>query len=427
MDRSIYESYLNILKKELVAALGCTEPIALAYAGAQARFYLKGEPERIDLYCSGNIIKNVKSVKIPNGHDLKGVEAACLLGMVGGNPDKELEVLCSATYEDYLRVKDLLNKKICTCYLKEGIPNLYIELFAYRENNKLQLIIEHKHTHISLIKLNEEIIYQNEASLVADNQDKETLNLKDIYTFAQEVNIADVASILQKQIDCNMTISQEGLISNWGANIGKLAMAEGEDLRFRCIARACAGSDARMGGCCLPVIINSGSGNQGMTCSLPVIEYALNSHKTKEELYRALCISNLIAQSQKRYIGALSAYCGVVCAAAGAGAGICYLEGWELEKIEQVVEYTILNVGGMLCDGAKPSCAAKIYTALKSAFLAIEMVKNDYHFQHEDGLCQDSAEATIKALGYVGRVGMKQTDVEILNIMLKQTDLNGGV
>ena len=269
------------------------------------------------------------------------------------------------------------------------------------------------------------MVYENEEKFTAHELDKSCLNIKDITAFANEVKIADVKDVLMRQIEYNYAISEEGLQNTWGAQIGKIIREEeGDQLKWKMISRAAAGSDARMSGCSLPVIINAGSGNQGMTCSLPVVEYAKEKRKTEEELLRALCVSNLIAQDQKRYIGALSAYCGVVCAAAGAGAAITYLCGGDEEQIENTVINTIANIGGMVCDGAKPSCAAKISSALQSAILGHEMAMRGIRFEAGDGIVMENAEDTVKAVGYMGKNGMKQTDVEILNLMIGKTKLS---
>ena len=421
MERKLYQDYLHILKQELVPALGCTEPIALAYAAAKCRETLGVFPEKVEALCSGNIIKNVKGVTVPNSGGLKGIEAAVVLGATGGDPEKVLEVLQNITDEDRRYTKELIKKGFCTCSLKEGAANLFIEVRAEGGGNKASVRLEHKHTNITYIMRNGKVIYKDSQTYEDHQTDKSSLNIKDIVAFADEVSIEDVKDILSRQIQCNYAISEEGLKKPWGAGIGHFARRQGEDVRWKAISRAAAGSDARMSGCPLPVIINSGSGNQGMTCSLPVIEYAYSTGKSEEQLYRALCVSNLIAQDQKRYIGALSAYCGVVCAAAASGAAITYLEGGTVEQIEDTVVNTIANIGGMVCDGAKPSCAAKIYSALQAAFLGHEMAMKGIRFEAGDGLVMESAEATVKAVGHVGREGKRQTDIEILNLMIGKT------
>lgn len=425
MDQKIYDSYVEILKRELVPALGCTEPIALAYASAKAVELLEAFPERMEALCSGNIIKNVKGVKVPCSGGLKGVEAAVILGAVGGDASRELEVLESVREEDRARTNALLKEHFCTCLLKEGVPNLFIEIRAYRGADSSVVRIEQKHTSITYMARNGRTLFEKETSRQEHQADKSLLSLQDIVTFAREVDLADVREYLERQIQYNMAISEEGLQHEWGAGVGQMVLEEfGHDTRWKAIARAAAGSDARMSGCSLPVIIISGSGNQGMTCSLPVIEYARSTGKSQEELLRALCVSNLTAQDQKRYIGPLSAYCGAVCAAAGAGAGITFLCGGTAGQIENTVVNTIVNAGGITCDGAKPSCAAKIFSSLQAAFLGHSLAMRGFRFEAGEGLAMDTAEDTVKAIGYMGREGMRQTDIEILNLMIGKTDIS---
>ena len=425
MDQKIYDSYVEILKRELVPALGCTEPIALAYASAKAVELLEAFPERMEALCSGNIIKNVKGVKVPCSGGLKGVEAAVILGAVGGDASRELEVLESVREEDRARTNALLKEHFCTCLLKEGVPNLFIEIRAYRGADSSVVRIEQKHTSITYMARNGRTLFEKETSRQEHQADKSLLSLQDIVTFAKEVDLADVREYLERQIQYNMAISEEGLQHEWGAGVGRMVLEEfGHDTRWKAIARAAAGSDARMSGCSLPVIIISGSGNQGMTCSLPVIEYARSTGKSQEELLRALCVSNLTAQDQKRYIGPLSAYCGAVCAAAGAGAGIIFLCGGTAGQIENTVVNTIVNAGGITCDGAKPSCAAKIFSSLQAAFLGHSLAMRGFRFEAGEGLAMDTAEDTVKAIGYMGREGMRQTDIEILNLMIGKTDIS---
>lgn len=427
MDKRIYENYVRILENELVPALGCTEPIALAYAAAKAVKKLESFPDHLTVLCSGNIIKNVKGVKVPNSGGMKGVEAAAVLGAVGGDPDQALEVLETVGPEDLEKTKRLLAEGFCDCALKEGVANLYIEARAVKGSGEAVVVIEGEHTNIVRIEKDGELIYEKEPEAVqdeADKPDKALLNLEDIITFAEEADLDDVRKVLERQVRYNTRIAEEGLKNPWGAQVGRVIAEEfGDDVKWRAVAKAAAGSDARMSGCSLPVIINSGSGNQGMTCSLPVIEYGRELGKSEDEILRALCVSNLVALNQKKYIGSLSAYCGAVCAAAGAGAGITYLCGGTMEQIENTVVNTIADAGGIVCDGAKPSCAAKIATSLQAAVLSHKMAMRGLTFSRGEGLVMDCPEDTIKAVGYVGRAGMKQTDVEILNLMIGRTKL----
>ena len=431
MNRKIYNEYVTILESELVPALGCTEPIALAYAAAKAKEVLGKMPDHITMRCSGNIIKNVKGVKVPNSGGMKGVEAAAVLGITGGDPSQALEVLEHVTDREIDEAEKLLKAGFCDCVLKDDVANLYIEAYAVckkTEKSEALVVIEDEHTNITHIEKDGQVLFHKEKKEYCQERektpDKSLLNLEDIITFANEVQITDVEKVLGRQIKYNTRIAEEGLRNPWGAQVGRVVLEEfGEDVKWRAVAKASAGSDARMSGCALPVIINSGSGNQGMTCSLPVIEFGKELKKSKEEIYRALCVSNLVALNQKKYIGSLSAYCGAVCAAAGAGAGIKYLCGGTLEQIENTVVNTIADAGGIVCDGAKPSCAAKISTALQAAILSHKMAMRGLTFARGEGLVMDCPEDTIKAVGYVGRAGMKQTDVEILNLMIGKTKL----
>lgn len=431
MNRKIYNEYVTILESELVPALGCTEPIALAYAAAKAKEVLGKMPDHITMRCSGNIIKNVKGVKVPNFGGMKGVEAAAVLGITGGDPSQALEVLEHVTDREIDEAEKLLKAGFCDCVLKDDVANLYIEAYAVckkTEKSEALVVIEDEHTNITHIEKDGQVLFHKEKKEYCQERektpDKSLLNLEDIITFANEVQITDVEKVLGRQIKYNTRIAEEGLRNPWGAQVGRVVLEEfGEDVKWRAVAKASAGSDARMSGCALPVIINSGSGNQGMTCSLPVIEFGKELKKSKEEIYRALCVSNLVALNQKKYIGSLSAYCGAVCAAAGAGAGITYLCGGTLEQIENTVVNTIADAGGIVCDGAKPSCAAKISTALQAAILSHKMAMRGLTFARGEGLVMDCPEDTIKAVGYVGRAGMKQTDVEILNLMIGKTKL----
>lgn len=431
MNRKIYNEYVTILESELVPALGCTEPIALAYAAAKAKEVLGKMPDHITMRCSGNIIKNVKGVKVPNSGGMKGVEAAAVLGITGGDPSQALEVLEHVTDREIDEAEKLLKAGFCDCVLKDDVANLYIEAYAVckkTEKSEALVVIEDEHTNITHIEKDGQVLFHKEKKEYCQERektpDKSLLNLEDIITFANEVQITDVEKVLGRQIKYNTRIAEEGLRNPWGAQVGRVVLEEfGEDVKWRAVAKASAGSDARMSGCALPVIINSGSGNQGMTCSLPVIEFGKELKKSKEEIYRALCVSNLVALNQKKYIGSLSAYCGAVCVAAGAGAGITYLCGGTLEQIENTVVNTIADAGGIVCDGAKPSCAAKISTALQAAILSHKMAMRGLTFARGEGLVMDCPEDTIKAVGYVGRAGMKQTDVEILNLMIGKTKL----
>lgn len=425
MDKQLYEKYIKILQHELVPALGCTEPIAIAFAAAKAREVLGEMPESVELCCSGNIIKNVKGVKVPNSNGLKGIDVAATLGIVGGRAERELEVLEDVTQEDIDRTKELVSQGFCKCTLKEGVENLYIVAKVKSGSHSAEVTIINRHTLITRIVKDQEVLFELATSEESPEYvDKSVLNVKDILQFANEVKIEDIKDILERQIKMNSAIADEGLKHAYGVQVGRTLLKEyGTDVKVRARARAAAGSDARMGGCSMPVVINSGSGNQGMTVSLPVIEYAKELQVSEEKLYRALVVSNLIAIHQKKYVGSLSAYCGAVSAACGSGAAITYLSGGDYEDVCFTITNTIGNVGGIVCDGAKSSCAAKIASSVEAAIMAHYMGMNHRSFQPGEGIVQEDVEGTIKSMGYIGRVGMKDTDTEILNIMIDRVEI----
>lgn len=427
MDTALYQNYVNILKHELVPALGCTEPIAIAYAAAKAAHVLGCFPEAAEMRCSGNIIKNVMGVTVPNSGGLKGINVAAALGIVGGDPEKELEVLEQITPQDIQKTKELVDKGFCKCSLQEGVANLYIEARVSAGEHSASVTIVNQHTNISKITKDGRILFEKPVEEETDSAaiDKSKLNVKDILDFADQVKLEDVEDCIGRQIKLNSAIAQEGLDNNYGAQVGKTLMQVwGKSVTTRACARAAAGSDARMGGCSMPVVINSGSGNQGITVSLPVIEYAKELEVSKKKLYRALVVSNLIAIHQKYYIGSLSAYCGAVSAACGAGAGITYISGGGYEEVSLTIVNTLGNVGGIVCDGAKPSCAAKIASSVDAAIMGHYMGMKHQSFLPGEGIIKGDVEKTIKSMGYIGRVGMKATDTEILNIMIDRVNVD---
>ncbi|MDD3402365.1 MAG: L-serine ammonia-lyase, iron-sulfur-dependent, subunit alpha [Hespellia sp.] len=425
MEQKKYQCYVSILQQELIPALGCTEPIALALAAAKAKEVLGEFPDKLEMTCSGNIIKNVKGVTVPNSGGLKGIEIAATLGCVGGNADEVLNVLGNISDEQRQQSYDLVSNQFCICQLKENVENLYIVAKAVRGEHFAEVTIIDHHNQIMKIVKDGEVLFEKNASGKIGEIDKAILSVEGIVEFANTVKMEDVEEVLERQIQYNTAISERGLSQEYGAQVGRtlLECYDAKDVKVKARAAAAAGSDARMSGCALPVIINSGSGNQGMTASLPVLEYAKEWNISKEGLYRALCVSNLIALEQKKYIGSLSAYCGAVCAACGAGAAITYMKGGDIAAIEATITNTIANVGGIVCDGAKPSCAAKIASAVDAAILGHNLAMKGRVFQAGEGLVQDNAQDTIKAFGIVGKEGMKQTDVEVLNLMLGNTNL----
>ena len=421
MNQNVYREYLAILREEIVPALGCTEPIAIAYAAAKARSVLGRLPEHIDVRCSGNIIKNVKAVIVPTTGNMKGIETSAVLGAVGGNPDKKLEVPTDVSPKDLELTWELLRKKICSVSLLEGVSNLQIivEMTAGQESALVEIAFSH--TNIVRIEHNGTVVMKKGMSAQnATETDRSLLNLHDIYDFANTVDIAEVGGLMEDQVRCNMAIAREGLSNKYGANVGSTILEHyGRDARTMARALPAAGSDARMNGCVLPVMINSGSGNQGMTVSLPVQVFADALGVSREKKIRALVLSNLIAIYQKNELGKLSAYCGAVSAAVGAGAAIAYLHNADFDVIEGTIVNTLGNVSGIVCDGAKASCAAKIASSVDAAILAYYMASERRGFRNGEGLVKESAEKTLKSYGRMGREGMRATDIEILRIMLE--------
>ena len=427
------EQYCSILNRELVCALGCTEPIAVAYAAAIARETLGSEPEHLELECSGNIIKNVKSVTVPNSGGMHGLEAAATLGAVGGNPENALEVLESVDDAARARTAELLaDPAFADVSLAENVPNLYIRVKARSEEHAADIIISDHHTNVVWRALDDQKLSGSWdapecAAAVADTARTQgsSLSLEGIIDFAEHGEITGARAALMRQMELNDAISREGLEHAWGAEVGRTLLASRpDDVADRARARAAAGSDARMSGCAMPVVIVCGSGNQGITTCLPVLEYAEKLGVTGDRLLRALALSDLVAIHVKSYIGELSAFCGAVCAACGAGASITWMSGGTREQIGATVVNTLGNVGGIVCDGAKSSCAAKISASVDAAILGHSMAMAGKSFHAGEGIVQETIEETIASMGYVGRVGMKPTDVEILNIMIGKTQVD---
>ena len=436
MDQALRTAYGRILKKELVAAMGCTEPIAIAYAAAKCRQVLGTEPEHCHVRCSGNIVKNVMGVTVPNSGGLKGIDVAATLGVLGGDAERDLEVLESVEQQHIDQTKALLKAGFCTCSLEQGVENLYILIHLRAGAEEAAVEIRNYHKNITRIEKNGEVLFQQERSCteiaVKDDPDKALLNIADILEFADDAD-PETLELMEHQLKLNLGIAREGMEKRYGAQVGRTLLRGVKTLnpdtaRAAAKAYAAAGSDARMNGCAMPVVINSGSGNQGLTASLPVKIYADAYGIGRDRMLRSLVVSNLIAIHQKQYIGSLSAYCGAVSAACGAGAAIAYLLGEkqpERELYRQVADTitnTIGTVGGMVCDGAKSSCAAKIATAVDCAITAYELSRYGNVFQPGEGLVMESVEDTIESVGRMGREGMHATDIEILQIMLREEE-----
>lgn len=416
-----YDAYVQILKEELVPAMGCTEPIALAYASAKARETLGCIPDKVVIEASGSIIKNVKSVIVPNTNHLKGILAAATAGIIAGKAEKELEVIAEVTEKEIAQMRQFLEQTdIKVEHVDNGIT-FDIIVTVYKGSSYAKVRIANYHTNIVLIEKDGEVLFELavEGEKEEGLTDRNLLNMKDIWEFAMTVDVTDVKETLDRQISYNMAIAEEGLQGDYGANIGSVLLdTYGDDIRTRAKAKAAAGSDARMNGCELPVIINSGSGNQGMTSSIPVIEYAKEFESGDEKLYRALTLSNLVTIHQKTGIGRLSAYCGAVSAGAGAGAGIAYLCGGGYEEVIHTVVNALAIVSGIVCDGAKASCAAKIASAVDAGILGYNMYKRGQQFYGGDGIVTRGVEETIQNVGRLGKQGMKETNAEIIKIMV---------
>ncbi len=416
-----YGAYVQILKEELVPAMGCTEPIALAYAAAKAREILGSIPDKVVIEASGSIIKNVKSVIVPNTNHLKGIPAAATAGIIAGRAEKELEVIAQVTESEIEQMKQFLQTTdIKVVHADNGIT-FDIIVSVYKGSSYAKVRIANYHTNIVLMEKDGEVLYE----IAVDGEkeegltDRNLLNMKDIWDFAMTVDVKDIKETLDRQIAYNTAIAEEGLRGDYGANIGSVLLdTYGDDIRTRAKAKAAAGSDARMNGCELPVIINSGSGNQGMTSSIPVIEYAKEFDADEDTLYRALALSNLVTIHQKTGIGRLSAYCGAVSAGAGAGAGIAYLCGGGYEEVIHTVVNALAIVSGIVCDGAKASCAAKIASAVDAGILGYNMYKRGQQFYGGDGIVTRGVEETIQNVGRLGKQGMKETNEEIIKIMV---------
>ena len=421
MEKALYDTYLAILKEELVPAMGCTEPIAVAYAAALAARALGCPAEQAEVAASANIIKNVKSVVVPHTGGRRGIAAAAAAGIVAGDADKELEVLCAVTEDDLKKMADFLEKTPIHVE-RSGKPYLFdIQVRLFGGGHTAFAEIAGHHTNVIALQRDGEVLLQKEYVEQTSTQatDHTLLNVEQIVQFADEADLNDVKEILQRQIDCNTAIAKQGLEGHWGAEIGRILLRSyGDSVHNRAKAWAAAGSDARMNGCELPVVINSGSGNQGLTASLPVIIYARDMGASRELLYRALLVSNLVTIHLKTGIGPLSAYCGATSAGCGAGAGITYLHGGRYNEIAHTVVNALANNSGMVCDGAKASCAAKIASAVEAGLLGMQMQMHDSEFVGGDGIVLKGVENTIRNVSKMAHDGMAETDREIIRLMI---------
>ena len=419
----LYQQYLNILQEELRPAMGCTEPIALALAGAKARALLGCLPDRVELRVSGNIIKNVKSVIVPNTGGLHGMEAAVCVGIVAGDPEREFQVISSVSDDQ----RQELGRFMETVALQISPSDLEltfdIDVSVFREDQWARLRIVNNHTNLVYMEKNGQVLLDLPVSEASEDHltDKSCLNLESIVDFVDALDVEDVRACVGEQIRCNLAIAKEGIGGNWGANIGSVILTrQGELLCKKAAAYAAAGSDARMSGCEMPVVILSGSGNQGITASVPVAIYAEEMGSSEEELLRAVTLSDLVTVHQKAGIGRLSAYCGAISAGCGAGAGIAYLQGGRYHAVAHVVVNAVAILSGTICDGAKPSCAAKIAAAVDAGILGCDMYWEHQQFYGGDGIVTKGADKTVSNIGRLAREGMRETDRTILKIMLDE-------
>lgn len=423
MDKNnvLYKQYVKILKEELIPAMGCTEPIAIAYLSSYAKDVLNDEPDQICIEVSGNVLKNVKSVIVPNTEKMKGIQVACAAGIVCGQASKKLEVIADVCCEDKRKIKEYVDTHDIKVTLSDSpyIFDLMITLKKDKHYAKVRIV--NYHTNIVYVEKDGEVILKNEINKIKEDIcDKSCLNVETIIEFASNVVLEDVKECLDRQINFNMAIAEEGIKNDYGANIGSVLLKTyGNDVKIKAKAMAAAASDARMNGCELPVIIVSGSGNQGITASVPVITYAKELNYSDEDLYRALIVSNLVTIHQKSGIGRLSAFCGAVSAGVGSGAGIAYLETKDFKTVAHTIVNALGIVSGMVCDGAKASCAAKIQSAVDAGILGYHMYINHQEFKDGDGLIVKGVENTIRNISTLAKEGMKQTDKEIIRMMVK--------
>ena len=418
-----YKNYVSILNEELLPAMGCTEPVAVAYAAAKAREVLGCLPERCMLYVSGNIIKNVKSVVVPNTGGLKGLKAAAAAGIVAGKAELQMSVIAETDPKEIPNIQKYIDEHEILIERKEGGSALYIEVILEGEGHISKAVISDFHTNIILLEKDGEVVFQKEperlSSFVSDHS---LMSLEGMWDFINTVELEDISALLDSQINCNSAISQEGLEKPWGAQIGRILLKNASDTKTRAMARAAAGSDARMSGCEKPVVIVGGSGNQGLTVTMPVLEYAERLGSSREQVYRALALANLMAVYLKKDIGRLSAYCTAVTAGVGAGCAVAYLDGGTLEAVRQTIVNDLAVLSGMFCDGAKPSCAAKVANSVGAGIMGYEMYKNGQSFNGGDGFLQSSADDTIDAVAEIAREAMSETDKKILDIMVSSSN-----
>ncbi len=416
--------YLNILNQELKKAMGCTEPIAISYLSCYLKDLLGDIPERVEIFVSGNILKNVKSVVVPNTNGLRGIKAACSIGLVAGKKELVLECISKVTNDDIKKCEEFLKRNNIKVNYSNDNYVFDIHIFMYKGNDIVEGRIVNDHTNIVYIRKNNNIIINKDLSIyrgIHNSKIYDLLSVKEIFDFANEINLNDVEDIIDEQIKCNMAIAEVGLKENYGANIGKTLLKEyPNDISIKARAYASSASDARMNGCDMPVVINSGSGNQGITCSVPVIVFAKELNVSHEKLIRALVLSNLLTIHIKKGIGRLSAFCGVVAAGCAVGGAIAYLYTEDVDVISHTIVNSLAIISGIICDGAKASCAGKISSSIEAGILGFKLYQNGNEFYSGDGIVSKGVDNTINNIGIIASKGMVETDKEIINIMLNQ-------
>ena len=411
--------FTKILKSELIVAMGCTEPIAISLCAAKLRDVLGNVPENVDAYICGNIIKNAKSVTVPNTDGLKGIEAAICAGIVASNPSLELEILSKLNKFDIRNINDLIEKKIVHIKLATSCKTLYIKLIGKYKNDEVEVVLEDLHNNITYVRKNKDILLNKADILEQKQQEYGYLNVCDIIDFANNCNLEELKPYLKKQLDYNFAIAKEGMSGKYGASIGKILLEQATTTKDKAKAYAASASDARMAGCDMPVVIISGSGNQGITTSVPLMIYAIENNINEDKLLRSLIVSDLIALEEKKDIGRLSAFCGAISAGAAAAAGITYMLGGSVEAVAHTIVNALAISSGVICDGAKSSCAGKIVLGLEAGFIGYNMYMHHKEFKAGEGIITKGVDNTIKNVGRLASKGMKETDKEILDMMLE--------
>lgn len=425
MDRQCaeYKNYISVLNEELIPAMGCTEPVAIAYAAAKCRETLGCIPDSCALYVSGNIIKNVKSVVVPNTGGLMGLRAAVAAGIVAGKSELMMDVIAETRQEQVKEIHDYLASSHISVERREGESALYIELLVSGGGHSARTVISDYHTNIVLVEKDGEVLWQKKARQRSSfASDHGMMTIEGIWEFSNTFALEDAADVLDRQIKCNEAISREGLERPWGAEIGRIIRAGESGAKECAMARAAAGSDARMSGCEMPVVIVGGSGNQGLTVTMPILEYAARLDSGHEKTCRALALADLLAVYLKRGIGRLSAYCTAVTAGVAAGCAVAYLDGGDINAVKHTIVNSLGILSGMFCDGAKPSCAAKVANSVANGILGYEMYKNGRDFHGGEGFLQDTADRTIDVVAELAKFGMKDTDSRILEIMVASSN-----